>query len=57
MGVSAWCSQNTSQLNPRVISRVLYGFARMGVTPTPIIQLFEREYGNKLGEFNEDVRV
>lgn len=55
LGVSAWCTQNRSQLDSRVISKTLYGFAKMGVTPTALLQVFEQVFGDHLGEFKDNV--
>ena len=55
LGVSTWCLSNKNEVNAKVISEVLFGFAKMGVTPSAIIQLFESKFDNQLNQFSDDV--
>ena len=55
LGVSTWCGQNEKNLTPKVISECLFGFAKMGVTPTILLQLFETDFSQRINEFKDNV--
>ena len=47
--------QNQSLVDCKVISEALFGFAKMGVTPTALMNLFETKFGERLDEFKDEV--
>ena len=57
MGVSAWIGCKGNVLTPSMISDLMLFVAKMGTKSVPLIELFEKRYSTKMGEFSDEVRM
>ena len=40
-----------------MISELLVGFARVGVTPTPLLEFFDHHFASRINTFSDEVRM
>lgn len=39
------------------MSELLIGFARVGVTPTPLLEFFDHQFASRINTFSDEVRM